>query len=190
MREVQRGRTLWRVRVDVGQAPGSLAALASAFAAHGLNIQGVQVHTLLEGATDEFLLDSPANTTHAGIVAAAQTGGGKKVHAEPADRHDLIDAQTRVLTLAGHIAGHTLDLPTALRALLGTDIVCREFDPGAAPTRQGERYDDTTLWLTSGTGTLMVTRAQPRFTPAEFARARALRDLYHHITRAAGQRTD
>ncbi|MGH3567294.1 MAG: hypothetical protein ACRDRH_14935 [Pseudonocardia sp.] len=171
------GRNLWRVRAAVRDNPGSLAALAASLAGHGLNILSVQVHPVADGAVDEFLLHAPSGTASRDVVAATETGGGHDVHAARADMHDLVDVPTRVLTLAAQVTGTGTQLAAALRALLGASTVCRKDRIG---DDQGEPdgVDGTTMRLGDPAGgVLTFERATLVFTPAEFARARALRDL-------------
>ncbi|MGH3602256.1 MAG: hypothetical protein ACRDQH_18585, partial [Pseudonocardiaceae bacterium] len=126
---------------------------------------------------DEFLVEAPSGTEWSDVVAATETGGGRDVHAVSADMHDLVDVPTRVLTLAAQATGTGAQLPAALRALLGASTVCRE---GRIGDDQGEpdRVDGTTMRLSDPAGgVLTFERATLAFTPAEFARARALRAL-------------
>jgi hypothetical protein len=170
-------RNLWRVRTAVRDNPGSLAALAASLAGHGLNILSVQVHAVVDGAVDEFLVEAPSSTAYTDVVAATETGGGRDVHAVRADMHDLVDIPTRVLTLAAQVTGTGVQLAAALRALLGASTVCRKDRIG---DDQGEpdEMDGTTIRLGDPAGgVLTFERATLAFTPAEFARARALRDL-------------
>jgi hypothetical protein len=171
------GRNLWRVRAVVRDNPGSLAALAASMAGHGLNILSVQVHAVVDGAVDEFLLHAPSGTADCDVVAAIETGGGRDVHAVRADMHDLLDVPTRVLTLAAQVTGTGTQLAAALCALLGASTLCRQDWIG---DEQGEpdRVEGTTMRLGDPAGgVLTFERATLAFTPAEFARARALRDL-------------
>jgi hypothetical protein len=92
-REVGEERNLWRVRATVRDNPGSLAAMAASLAGHGLNILSVQVHAVVEGVVDEFLLDAPSNTAGRDVIAATEAGGGRDVHAVRATMHDLVDVR-------------------------------------------------------------------------------------------------
>lgn len=189
-REAAGGGNLWRVRAAVRDTPGSLAALAASLASHRFNILSVQVHTVAEGAVDEFLIEAPPGTAWRDVVAATESGGGWEVHANRADVHDLVDVPTRVLMLAAQSTGTGVQLPAALRMLLGSSTICRRElgggatgDAGAEPGRAGlpdrtDGVDGTTMRLREpGGGLLTLQRAELAFTPAEFARARALRDL-------------
>lgn len=171
------GRNLWRVRTAVRDNPGSLAALTASLASHGLNILSVQVHAVADGAVDEFLVEAPSGTACTDVVAATETGGGRDVHIIRADMHDLVDVPTRVLTLAAQATGTGAQLAAALRALLGASTVYRQDRIG---DDQGEPdgVDGTTMRLGDPAGGMLTfERATLPFTPAEFARARALRDL-------------
>ena len=171
------GRNLWRVRAAVRDNPGSLAALAASLASQGLNILSVQVHAVAVGAVDEFLLHAPPGTAGSDVVAATETGGGRDVHAVRADMHDLVDVPTRVLTLAAQVTGTGTQLAAALRALLGASTVCRKDWIGEDQS-EPDGVDGTTMRLGDPAGgVLTCERATLPFTPAEFARARALRDL-------------
>jgi len=163
---VQNVGAVWRVRATVRDTPGSLAALTASLAGHGMNILSVQVHTVPHRAVDEFLVEARASAAE--IVAAAEAGGGRDVTVEPADPHDLIDIPTRVLSM---VTKDGVDLPRSMRTLLGDCRLTWEQAGAEGP-------DGTTLRLRDpGRGLLVVTRPTPPFTPAEFARARALLDL-------------
>jgi predicted amino acid-binding ACT domain protein len=165
------------VRAAVRDNPGSLAALAASLAGHGLNILSVQVHAVAEGAVDEFLVEAASGTACRDVVAATETGGGRDVHAIRADMHDLVDVPTRVLTLAAQATGTGTQLRAALRALLGASTICRE-DRIGDDLDELDRVEGTTMRLGDPAGgVLTFERATLAFTPAEFARARALRDL-------------
>jgi hypothetical protein len=171
------GRNLWRVRTAVRDHPGSLAALAASLAGHGLNILSVQVHAVADGAVDEFLLQAPSGTARRDVVVATETGGGRDVHALRADLHDLIDVPTRVLTLAAQVTSTRTQLAAALRALLGASTVCRQDRTGGSQGEPDGVHGTTMRLGDPAGGVLTLERAALAFTPAEFARARALRDL-------------
>jgi len=164
---------VWRVRAGVADTPGSLAVLAASFARHGMNIVSVEVHGMPAGAVDEFLVEVPAAATAADVLAAAAAGGGREPSAERADVHDLVDVPTQVLTTVARIMAGGAGLPEALRVVLGVREL--SWSPGE-PTAEG--LDGATLRLADPEGgTLELRRDGPAFTPAEFARARALVDL-------------
>ena len=111
--------TLWRMRTTVKDAPGSLAALCTALAAHRVDILSLQTHPLAEGTVDEFLLRAPGALEGSEITRAVALAGGADTWIERADTHDLVDAPTRVLGLATRTALDAAELPLALRQLLG-----------------------------------------------------------------------
>ncbi|MFJ4771978.1 GNAT family N-acetyltransferase [Streptomyces uncialis] len=178
---------LWRMRATVQDAPGSLAALCAALAHHEVDILSLQTHPLTRSTVDEFLLRAPRGTTDAEVTAAVAGAGGTDIRIERADPHDLVDAPTRVLSLATRTALDAGELPSALRALLGRCTVRTRSAPsdGATGPSDGDTplpvegaLEGTVIRLHApGGGTLVVERPYPPFTPTEFARARALVEL-------------
>lgn len=176
------GSALWRMRTTVRDEPGSLAELCAALAERRIDILSLQTHPLAEGTVDEFLLRAPgelSGTELAGVVTAA---GGARTWTERADAHDLVDAPTRVLGLATRTALDAAELPLALRQLLGRCTI-RSL-PAAAGSGAVEAVplegalEDTVLRLRAPEGgVISVERPHLPFTPAEFARARALVEL-------------
>src|SRR3954471_14235288 len=176
--------TLWRMRTTVKDAPGSLAALCTALAAHRVDILSLQTHPLAEGTVDEFLLRAPGALEGAEITRSVALAGGADTWIERADTHDLVDAPTRVLGLATRTALDAAELPLALRQLLGR---CRirslpavavggGRDPESVPVEGA--LEDTVMRLRAPEGGMItVERPYLPFTPAEFARARALVEL-------------
>jgi hypothetical protein len=97
------------------------------------------------------------------------------VHAEPADRHDLIDLPTQVLAVAGQSLAHSASLPEALQALLGCTVV-------PAPPGHREGINETTMRVRDPQGEMLsLERPAFSFTPAERARARALISIHRDI---------
>ncbi|MFJ6916374.1 GNAT family N-acetyltransferase [Streptomyces sp. NPDC101133] len=176
------GSALWRMRTTVRDEPGSLAELCAALAERRIDILSLQTHPLAEGTVDEFLLRAPgelSGTELAGVVTAA---GGARTWTERADAHDLVDAPTRVLGLATRTALDAAELPLALRQLLGRCTI-RSL-PATAGAEAVEAVppegalEDTVLRLRAPEGgVISVERPHLPFTPAEFARARALVEL-------------
>jgi RimJ/RimL family protein N-acetyltransferase len=138
-------------------------------AARDINILSVQVHALPHAAVDEFLVESAGDAER--IHAAVAAGGGADIRVEPGDPHDLVDVPTLLLTMAGQdLAARRVDLPHALGVLLG-DCELR-WDATGEPA---EGPDGTALRLADPAGGLLtITRPAAAFTPAEYARARAL----------------
>ncbi len=173
---------LWRLRTTVRDAPGSLAVLCAALAERRVDILSLQTHPLAEGTVDEFLLRAPGALSGAGLAEVVATAGGTRTWTERADAHDLVDAPTRVLGLAARTALDAAELPLVLRQLLGRCTI-RSL-PAAPGTEAGGTVppegvlEDTVLRLRApGGGVISVERPHLPFTPAEFARARALVEL-------------
>ncbi|WP_217169688.1 GNAT family N-acetyltransferase [Streptomyces sp. AC512_CC834] len=181
---------LWRMRTTVRDAPGSLAVLCAALAERRIDILSLQTHPLAEGTMDEFLLRAPGELSGAGLADVVTAAGGARTWTERADAHDLVDAPTRVLGLATRTALDAAELPLALRQLLGRCTI-RSLPAGTGTgTGAGADTDatgavppegvleDTVLRLHAPDGgVISVERAHLPFTPAEFARARALVEL-------------
>ncbi|MFC9929120.1 GNAT family N-acetyltransferase, partial [Streptomyces sp. NPDC127190] len=175
---------LWRMRTTVKDEPGSLAALCVALAELRVDILSLQTHPLGDGTVDEFLLRAPGALPAAEITRAVAQAGGASTWIERADAHDLVDAPTRVLGLAARTALDTAELPLALRQLLGRCTIRSLPATPVAGQRDAESVpvegvlEDTVMRLRAPEGgVLTVERPYLPFTPAEFARARALVEL-------------
>ncbi|GAB3694269.1 GNAT family N-acetyltransferase [Saccharopolyspora tripterygii] len=169
-------RNLWRLRARVTDAPGRLADLAGALAALGGDIRTMQVHPVAGGAVDEVLLHVPTRVRHADLVAAVETAGGYDVTASRADVRELDDVPTRTAVLANDLVNGRTDLVRGLRSLLG-HVDARWQEEPDAQLATGT-FTETAMCLAEpGGGVLVLTRSGGAFTPAEFARARALVDL-------------
>ncbi|MDT0610965.1 GNAT family N-acetyltransferase [Streptomyces lancefieldiae] len=173
---------LWRMRTTVRDAPGSLAVLCAALADRRVDILSLQTHPLAEGTVDEFLLRAPGELTGSELADVVSTAGGADTWTERADAHDLVDAPTRALGLATRTALDPAELPLVLRQLLGRCTI-RSL-PAAVRGRTTDdvppegALEDTVLRLRAPEGgVISVERPYLPFTPAEFARARALVEL-------------
>ncbi|MFJ5723737.1 GNAT family N-acetyltransferase [Streptomyces sp. NPDC093149] len=175
---------LWRMRTTVRDAPGSLAALCTALARHRVDILTLQTHPLAQGTVDEFLLRAPAPLQAQQLRRAISAAGGGSTWIERADAHDLVDAPTRILSLATRTALDAAELPLALRQLLGRCTihslpaisVTGRSTGGTAPVEG--MLEETVMRLRDPSGgTITVERPYLPFTPTEFARARALVEL-------------
>jgi GNAT superfamily N-acetyltransferase len=179
---------LWRMRATVRDEPGSLAALCTRLAGLGVDIVSLQTHPLAEGVVDDFLLRAPAGLTGSDLAAEVERAGGWDVWTERGDAHDLVDAPTRAVALATRTALDPSELPLALRQLLGRCTIRQvPARPGGTVGATGDATPGAS-GLDEGSGTVMrlrapdggaitVERAHLPFTPAEFARARALVEL-------------
>ncbi|MEV4443848.1 GNAT family N-acetyltransferase, partial [Streptomyces sp. NPDC049577] len=175
---------LWRMRTTVRDEPGSLAALCRALADRRIDILSLQTHPLADGTVDELLLRAPAALAPDALAGAAATGGGRETWLERADAHDLVDAPTRILTLATRTALDAAELPLALRQLLGRctihSLPSRSPRGGGAaePVPEGGVWEGTVMRLPDPSGgSITIERPYLPFTPTEFARARALVEL-------------
>ncbi|MXM64156.1 GNAT family N-acetyltransferase [Streptomyces sp. HUCO-GS316] len=177
-------RMLWRVRTTVQDEPGSLAALCTALAGRRVDILSLQTHPLADGTVDEFLLRAPAELAATELTRTVSLAGGTDAWVERADAHDLVDAPTRVLGLAARMALDAAELPLALRQLLGRctirSLPATPVGGGRAPQAVPVEgvLEDTVMRLRAPEGgVITVERPYLRFTPTEFARARALVEL-------------
>ncbi|MEU5751050.1 GNAT family N-acetyltransferase [Streptomyces sp. NPDC047829] len=173
---------LWRMRTTVRDAPGSLARLCAALAGRRIDILSLQTHPLADGTVDEFLLRAPGELTGSELSDLVSAAGGAGTWTERADAHDLVDAPARILGLATRTALDTAELPLALRQLLGRCTIRSLPAPlGGRPSEEVPPegvLEDTVLRLRAPEGgTISVERPYLPFTPAEFARARALVEL-------------
>ncbi|MGV9392950.1 N-acetyltransferase family protein [Streptomyces olivaceus] len=173
---------LWRMRTTVRDAPGSLAALCAALADRRIDILSLQTHPLAEGTVDEFLLRAPGELAGSELAELVTEAGGAHTWTERADAHDLVDAPTRLLGLATRTALDAAELPLALRQLLGRCTI-RSLPASTAGSAVDDvppqgTLEDTVLRLRAPEGgVISVERPYLPFTPAEFARARALVEL-------------
>ncbi|MFE9347782.1 GNAT family N-acetyltransferase [Streptomyces olivaceus] len=173
---------LWRMRTTVRDAPGSLAALCAALADRRVDILSLQTHPLAEGTVDEFLLRAPGELAGSELTELVTEAGGAHTWTERADAHDLVDAPTRLLGLATRTALDAAELPLALRQLLGRCTI-RSLPASTAGSAVDDvppqgTLEDTVLRLRAPEGgVISVERPYLPFTPAEFARARALVEL-------------
>ena len=162
---------LWRLRTSVPDTPGRLARVAGGLAEIGGNIRTVHVHPTRAGAVDEVLLHAPPEVTAATVRRAVRAAGGSSVTAVRADVHELDDVPTRAFALATRLVDGSSDLSRALRGVLG------EIEVGWDDRDEDEELVGVAMRLrTPGGGTLRL-RRHPEFTPAEFARARAMAQL-------------
>ncbi|MCA1193418.1 MULTISPECIES: GNAT family N-acetyltransferase [unclassified Saccharopolyspora] len=171
--ELAEPRALWRLRASVTDDPGRLAGIAAGLAGLGGDIRTVHVHPVAGGAVDEVLVHVPTSARETDLVRAVVDAGGREVTARPADVRELDDVPTRTLHLAADLVRGRGDLVRALRGTLGP-VEVRWQEDATGPDGADGRW----LRLTApGGGALVLERAGAAFTPAEFARARAMVDL-------------
>ncbi|MFJ8577788.1 GNAT family N-acetyltransferase [Micromonospora sp. NPDC093277] len=171
---------LWRIRATVDDRPGYLSVLTASLALRGVNILTVQVHTTEVGAVDDFLVDAPDHLTEADLRAAVERGRGGDCWIARSEARGLADQPTRVLGLATRLVRDPDAAGEALRALLGADTVTWRPTPAGPLGGVGA----TTMLLADGSGgSYELSRREPTFTPAEYARAQALIELAAAVVR-------
>jgi RimJ/RimL family protein N-acetyltransferase len=169
---------LWRIRTEVDDDPGRLAALAAALAAYGGNVLGLSVQAVEGGVVDEFYVDVPSAVPEEQLMGALVFAGGRNPVAVPADMHELVDAPLRALRLADHLRHDPDDLPDVLAELLGAQEsgwLPAGDAAGDADLVDENDHDTAVLRLPTPSGRSVVLRryALP-YTTTEVARARAM----------------
>jgi RimJ/RimL family protein N-acetyltransferase len=165
---------LWRIRTEVDDNPGRLAALAGALAAYGGNVLGLSVQAVECGVVDEFFVDVPAAVPEAQLMGALAFAGGRRPVAVPADMHELVDTPLRALRLADQLRRDPEALPNVLAELLGAQE-CEWLPAGETARLDEGDHDTAVLTLRTPSGRTVVARryALP-FTTTEVARAHAM----------------
>jgi RimJ/RimL family protein N-acetyltransferase len=177
---------LWRIRATVDDRPGYLSVLTASLALRSVNILAVQVHTTEAGAVDDFLVDTPDTMTETDLLAAVTRGRGRDAFVARAEAQGLADQPTRALALAGRLVHDPDALGDALSVLLdAADVTWRAV---AGAPQPGFASSSMSLVDPAG-GTYEVVRAEPAFTPAEYARAQALVEVAGAIQRQNAERT-
>lgn len=110
---------VWRIRTEVRDRPGELAAVARALAERDGNILGMSVQIGARGVLDEFLVEAPGPI--APLVEDVGRAGGRRCEAIPSRPGELIDETTRALLLAARVRSDPAELPAALCELLRAD---------------------------------------------------------------------
>ena len=170
---------LWRLRTTVDDRPGFLAVLTASLALRKVNILSVQVHGTEAGAVDDFLVDAPDDLSEAELLAAVVKGRGRDSWVRRTSAHHLVDPPTEMAAAAARVIRDPDALPGALEyVLLAVRVhrveASRDVRPGFNATRM--QIADPRG------GALLIEREAPPFTPAEYARARALVDVAIAVT--------
>ncbi|MFF4095415.1 GNAT family N-acetyltransferase [Streptomyces sp. NPDC001834] len=148
-----------------------------------------QTYPLARGNVDEFLLRAPASLRARKPNRAVSATGGGSTWIERADTRDLVDAPARALGPATGTALDDSELPLALRPLLGHCTI-RSLPAAPVTGRAQERetppakgvLEETVMRLRDPSrGSVTIERPHLPFTPAEFARARALVELHARL---------
>lgn len=161
---------VWRIRTEIDDRPGRLAALSTALAAAGGNILNLEVHVAPGGVIDEFVVEFPASVSAAHITACLADAGGRRITVVPASRAELVDHTTAALLVAAKLHTDPRSLPHLLGELLRADDATWVYGPDAnAPS------EDHTLIVPAGPSRAvrLIRRSLP-FTLTEAARADAL----------------
>lgn len=166
-------RVLWRLRASVLDSPGRLADVAWALAGLGGDIRTLHVHPVADGAVDDVLVHVPATVEEDELIRAVAAAGASDVTARRAEVRELDDVPTRTLNLAANLVDGRGDLERALRGTLGAIGVRCQEEPHPAAGLDGVAGGVICLAAPGG-GALVLERAGAAFTPAEFARARAM----------------
>jgi GNAT superfamily N-acetyltransferase/predicted amino acid-binding ACT domain protein len=160
---------LLRIRTEIEDRPGRLAALTAALAARRVNILDLSVQVGTDGVVDELVLDVPPHADGEELASAIEAGGGTRVAVIAAEPRELIDEPTRALTLVARLHADPTALPEALAELLRADMAAWVYGPAAEQRPAGS--------LTVPVGHLRAVRLRRRglpFTVTEAARAAAL----------------
>jgi len=161
---------LWRIRTEVDEKPGRLAAVAGALATSGANILDLTVAVDVSGTVDEFVVDAPRGIGVAELVAVLDSAGGRRTVAISASPHELTDEPTRALLLAARLHADPRTLPDALAKLLRADSASWVYGDEAE-----EPSAATTLVVPVGPRrAVRVDRVGLPYTLTEAARAEAL----------------
>lgn len=163
---------LWRVRAQVRDTPGRLAALAAAIAGIDGNIMSLSSQSDADGTVDELYVRLPAGVSADALVGALTSAGGRAVCVLPATMHELVDPITRTLLLASSVQAEPRRLPTVLATMLDAQLISGDGRPD----------DRETLSLVAATGgPIRLHRPGMPFTASETARALAMLELAGHV---------
>jgi hypothetical protein len=165
---------LWRARTVVDDRPGSLERITHALSCLDVNILSIQVHPVVGGALDEFVLSTPAGITEQDLLDALEAGSGRRPRVWTTTALALADGQTRALGLAAKVAADPDALPHAAASLLSAVVL----DDDATRSLPVLPKDGTVLKIPTVWGApLLLSRPDEPFTPAESARAHRLAEL-------------
>lgn len=158
---------LWRVRVQLGDSPGTLAALAERCGAAGLNILGLQVFPGVDSVTDELVLRTPDDWQESDLARLIESAGGRAVSAARCTDAALTDQPTRYVQAARTILAQPAAFP---------EVVAQLFDAEADPIPGVQATLQDVMDLVVGDVDVQVRRTAP-FTATERARGEAIAGL-------------
>ena len=163
---------LYKLRVDLPDDPGGLAALATALAEHDVNILSLAVHGRdATTVTDDLVVDM-RDAARLGSLICALHEISPEVSICRTDPHALVDGPARALDIACALARGPDLLGQALARLLGAE----EADKVVA-TGPGNPPPHRLTVGVPGSGRVSVWRRWAPFTVTEHARAQALARL-------------
>lgn len=162
---------LWRVRVQLGDSPGTLAALAERCGAAGLNILGLQVFPGVDSVTDELVLRTPDDWQESDLARLIESAGGRAVSAARCTDAALTDQPTRYVQAARTILAQPAAFP---------EIVAHLFDAEADPIPGAQATLQDVMDLVVGDVDVQVRRTAP-FTATERARGEAIAGLVSDV---------
>lgn len=123
---------LWRVRTNLPDRPGALAALARTCGESGVDIRRIQVLSSRQSAphvrpdgfvTDELVLDAPDSLGEAGVVALVAEAGGSGVLAMRCAAAALADQPTRYVEAARSVIAQPTSFPEVVAHLFDAETV-------------------------------------------------------------------
>lgn len=160
---------LWRVRTNLPDRPGTLAALARTCGEAGVDIRRIQVFPgpNVGPVTDELVLDAPEGLDEAAITALVVGAGGDRVLALRCTEAALDDQPTRYVEAARAVIAQPAAFP---------DVVARLFDAGA----DVDEGTADVMELRVGDVRVQVRRPAP-FTPTERERGLAMAALVSDV---------
>lgn len=109
----------YRIRVELADEPGALAAIVGAIALHEANVTSIDIHESTSGrAVDEILVQTQPGAPVGGLAEAIGALAGVKVlHLEPEDRGDdptVSSLRWSRIMLAAGAEGSDLELTRAM----------------------------------------------------------------------------
>jgi GNAT superfamily N-acetyltransferase len=162
---------LWRVRTNLPDRPGALAALAQHCGDAGVNILGLQIFPGVEAVTDELVLRTPSGWSLEDIAALVERSGGEGVTGDRCTEEALVDQPARYVQAARAILAQPAGFP---------EVVARLFDAEAEPVAGSPAPVQDVMEMTVGEVQVQVRRSAP-FTATEHARGAAMAELVSDV---------
>jgi GNAT superfamily N-acetyltransferase len=162
----------WRLRVAMGDQPGTLARVAVRLADLGCNVLGLTVLPVPGGVVDEIVVRSPGTLTRAQLADAVRAEGCECVGIVGADVHELVDVAAAALTGTTRAISNADELARAVGDLLTADVVTVVPTAEANPGR--DEVGHRVVFDVGGEQSLVVRRHWAPFVELELTRAQAL----------------